>query len=171
MPLKYKFKTKKEVPAEQSVFVHGTRRRGGFSMRKARSRNRSSTSFSANLKAFFPLPFDIKDAAPLANHGFSYSGVTFTGPTPVGFKYPITANFNGSGSQMRLENTTYPFGLPRWTAMCWFRKTGAGATTVTSGGTDGFPSRSSVISWRSGRSQEAGCGSCRREVHRRGASR
>lgn len=98
-----------------------------------------------NLRAFFPLAFDIKDQSATANHGFSYSGVTFGGPTPLGLKYAIAAKFDGAASQVRLENASYPFGLARWTVFCWFKKTGAGLTTSTSGGADGFPSTDPIV--------------------------
>ena len=79
------------------------------------------------------------------SHGYTYSGVTFSGPTPAGFKYPICAAFDGAASQVRLENTSYPFGLARWTISCWFKKTGAGVATVTAGGTDGFPTADPIV--------------------------
>jgi hypothetical protein len=102
-------------------------------------------NLSGNLKAFFPLAFDIKDQSAAANHGYSYSGVTFGGPTPPGFRYPICAKFDGAASQVRLENTSYPFRLPRWTISCWFKKTGAGVATTTAGGADGFPSSDPIV--------------------------
>ena len=102
-------------------------------------------NLSGNLKAFFPLAFDIKDQSAAANHGYSYSGVTFSGPTPPGFKYPICAKFDGAASQVRLENTSYPFGLSRWTISCWFKKTGAGVATSTAGGVDGFPASDPIV--------------------------
>ena len=52
----------------------------------------------ANLKAFLPLAFDIKDQSAEGNHGFSYSGVTFGGPTPLGFKYGFCAKFDGAAA-------------------------------------------------------------------------
>ena len=102
-------------------------------------------NYGANLKAFLPLAFDIKDQSAAGNHGFSYSGVTFGGPTPPGFKYPICAKFDGAASQVRLENTPYPFGLSRWTISCWFKKTGAGVATSTAGGADGFPASDPIV--------------------------
>ena len=61
--------------------------------------------YGANLKAFFPLAFDIKDQSVAANHGYSYSGVTFGGPTPPGFKYPICAKFDGAASIRKVSRT------------------------------------------------------------------
>jgi hypothetical protein len=102
-------------------------------------------TYDANLKAFLPLAFDIKDQGAAGNHGYTYSGVTFGGPTPSGFKYPICATFDGAASQVRLENTSYPFGMARWTISCWFKKTGAGVATATAGGADGFPATDPIV--------------------------
>lgn len=102
-------------------------------------------NYAANLKAFYPLAFDIKDQSASANHGYSYSGVTFSGPTPRGFKYPIAAKFDGAAAQVRLENTTYLLGMARFTISCWFKKTGAGVTATTAGGADGFPTGDPIV--------------------------
>src|SRR3954469_20948211 len=81
-------------------------------------------NYSANLKGFFSLAYDDKDSSGNANHAFTRSGVRFTGPAPVGFRNRQVTLFDGAASQIRLEDTTYPFGIPRWTIMCWFKKTG-----------------------------------------------
>jgi hypothetical protein len=100
---------------------------------------------ATSLKAFYPLAFDAKDASAQANHAFSYSGLPFSGPSPSGMKYPYAAKFDGAASQVRLEDTTYPLQLSRWTIACWFKKTAAGVTTTTAGGADGFATGDPVL--------------------------
>jgi hypothetical protein len=102
-------------------------------------------NYAANLKAFYPLSFDAKDQSASANHGYSYLDLTFTGPTPRGFNYPIAAKFDGTAAQVRLENTTYPLGCARFTISCWFKKTAAGVTATTADGADGFPTGDPIV--------------------------
>lgn len=102
-------------------------------------------NYYTNIKAFFPLAYDDQDYSSIGNHAYTRSGLQFTGPSPLGFQRRQCGYFDGSSSQIRLENTSYPFGLSRWTIACWFKKTGAGTTTSTAGGADGFPSSDPVL--------------------------
>jgi hypothetical protein len=103
------------------------------------------TAYAANLKGFLPLAFDCRDTSAAGSHAVAVSGVTFSGPTPAGMRYPICAKFDGAASQVRLEEATYPFGLSRWTVSCWFKKLGPGVATNTASAADGFPVTDPVV--------------------------
>ena len=104
------------------------------------------SSYPTGLVAFYPLNYNLADAS--TNYIYPWwdkGGVTFSGPAPFGFKGSINSSFNGTSSQIRVENSTYPFQLAQFTISCWFKKTGNGTTTTTSGGADGFATGDPIV--------------------------
>lgn len=102
-------------------------------------------TYSTGLKGFYPLAYDINDFSINSTTPVAKTGITFSGPSPIGFKYSINSAFDGSTSKIQLENTAYSFQTTTWTISCWFKMLGAGVTTVTAGGADGFPTANPIV--------------------------
>jgi len=124
------------LAAQRPAWAYYLRRRRGPTAASPLFEEFVLSNFSANLLGYWKLGESVGAATAVDSSGRGINGavtaVTF-GQTGIP-NSALTCGQFGTGKRVRLEqtNTPPPLGTPRFTILCWFKRSGAG-TTINSG--------------------------------------